>query len=129
MDLTYRDGMGKSVAVVYEGDSADRLTHIIRLEYESKLQIKNINLQLIDQPDFLNFPKNHLDYRNEVGMSLTLEEAHALARPYTLSPLQQELMSWYHRLYHLPLRILFRLASMGFMIKKLPECRNKPPLF
>ena len=37
-------------------------------------------------------------------------------------------MSWYRRIYHLPFRILFHLASMGFLPKRLLECRNKPPI-
>ena len=57
MELTYRDGEGKSVAVVYEGPSANSLTHTIRLEDRSKLQFHDSNLQLIDQPDLSNLPK------------------------------------------------------------------------
>ena len=37
-------------------------------------------------------------------------------------------MSWHHRLYHLPYRILFLLASIGNIPKRLLECRNKNPL-
>ena len=37
MDLKYLDGMGNSVAVVYEGASADIPTHTMRLEYGSKI--------------------------------------------------------------------------------------------
>ena len=110
MDLKYRDGEGKSVVVVYEGDSADSLAHTIILEYSSKLQIHNNNLQLIDQPDLSNFPKTPLDYRNEVGTGLTLQESQSLARPLTLSLLQQELTIWHHRLYHLPFCIISRLT-------------------
>ena len=71
MDLTYPDGMRKSVAVVYEGASDDILTHTICLEDGSNLQIHDRNLQLIYQPDFSNLPKNPLDYGNEVGTGLT----------------------------------------------------------
>ena len=64
MELTYCDGMGNSEAVVYEVASADILTHTIRIEDGSKLQIHDRKLQLIDQPDFSNLPKTSLDYRN-----------------------------------------------------------------
>ena len=37
-------------------------------------------------------------------------------------------MSWHHRLYHPPCRIIFRLASLSFLLKRLLECRNNPPL-
>ena len=78
MDLKYCDGKGNSVAGVYEGASSDILTHKIRLEDGSKLHIHDINLQLIDQPDFSNFPKTPMDYRNEVGTGLTLQDTQAL---------------------------------------------------
>ena len=78
MELKYCDGKGNSVAVVYEGASSDILTHKIRLEDRSKLHIHDINLQLIDQPDFSNFPKTPMDYRNEVGTGLTLQDTQAL---------------------------------------------------
>ena len=74
-------------------------------------------------------PNTPLDYRNEVVTGITLDEAQFLSRPRTLSPLQQEFMSWNHRLYHLTYRIIFRLASLRFLPKRLLECRNKPPLW
>ena len=73
-------------------------------------------------------PKNPLDYRKEVGTGIVLEEPQVLDRPITISPLQQELLSWHCQLYHLPYSTLFRLASIGFLPKQLIECRNKPPL-
>ena len=45
-----------------------------------------------------------------------------------LSPLQQELMSWHHCIYHLPLPILLCLAPMSLLSKWLLEWRNNPPL-
>ncbi|KAL7532041.1 hypothetical protein ACHAXR_004390 [Thalassiosira sp. AJA248-18] len=122
MDLVYRDGKGNNVTAVYEGASADGLTHTVHLENGTRVDVHDSNLQLLDQPDFANMPRTPLDYRNEVGHGLTLEEAQALARPRTLSPLQQELMSWHHRLYHLPFRIIFRFADIG---KKSGSIRTK----
>ena len=86
------------------------------------------NLQLLNQPDFANIPKNPLDYINKVGSGLTLPEAQALARSTALSPVQQESMSWHHRLYHLSFCHIFRLASLGILPKRLTECRAKPPM-
>ena len=128
MDLVYRDGKGNNVTAVYEGASADNLTHTVRLQDGTKLDVHDSNLQLLDQPDFSNIPKTPLDYRNEVGHGLSLEEAQTLARQRPLSPLQQELMSWHHRLYHLPFRTIFRLADLGILPKRFLECRNKKPL-
>ena len=128
MDLVYRDGKGSNLPAVYEGATADGLTHTIRLQNGSRIDVHDSNLQLIDQPDFANIPRTPLEYRNEVGQGLTLEEAQNLARPRTLSPLQQELMSWHHRLYHLPFRMIFRLSDVGILPKRFLECRNKQPL-
>ena len=86
----------RSETLVYEGASADGLLHTIRLEDNTKLSVYDSNLQLLDQPNFSNIPNTPLDYRNEVGTGLTLGEAQTLARPCTLSPLQQEFMSWNH---------------------------------
>ena len=128
MDLVYRDGKGNNVTAVYEGASTDGLTHTVRLENGKKIDVHDSNLQLLNQPDFANIPKTPLDYRNEVGNGISMQEAQALARPRTLSPLQQELMSWHHRLYHLPFRIMFRLADIGILPKRFLECRNKQPI-
>ena len=82
--------------VVYEGASTNGLLLTIRLEDNNNLSVYDSNIQLLDQPNFLNMPNTPLDYRNEVGTGPTLGEAQALAKPRTLSPLQQEFMSWYH---------------------------------
>ena len=97
MDLVYRDGKGNNVAAVYERASADELTHTVRLENGTRVDVHDSNLQLLNQPGFANIPQTPLDYRNEVGSGISLHEAQALARPRTRSPLQQELMSWHHR--------------------------------
>ena len=119
MELMYRDGQGKNLPVVYEGENSDGLLHSALIEDGSKITVHESNLQLLDQPDFSNLPKTPLGYKNEVGTGLSLEEAQALARPQTISPLHQELMSWHHRLYHLPSPNLFRLAQLGLLPKRL----------
>ena len=128
MNLLYCCSNKESEIVVYKGASADSLLHAIRLENNTKLSVYDSNLQLLDQPNFSNMPNTPLDYRNEVGSGITLGELQSLARLRTLSPLQQELMSWHHQLYHLLYRILLLLASLSFLPKRLHKCRNKPPL-
>ena len=122
MKLLYCCGNKVNETVVYEGASAYGILHTIRLKYSTKLSVYDNNLQLLDQTSFSNIPNNPLDYRNRVGTGLTLDEGLALARPRTLSPLQQEFMSWNHRLYHLPYHIIFWLASLSFLPRRLLEC-------
>ena len=128
MELTYNDGQGESRAVAYEGASSDGKSHTVLTKDSSKFVVHDSNLQLLNQPYFANIPKTPLDYKKEVGTGLPLPEAQALARPTALSPVQQELMSWHHRLYHLPFRHIFRLAILGILPKRLLECRAKPPM-
>ena len=73
--------------LVYKGASADGLLQNICLKDNTKLSVYDINLKLLDQPSFSNMPNTPLEYRNEVGTGITLDEAQALARPRTLSPL------------------------------------------
>ena len=89
MNMLYCCGNEENEILVYEGAIADGLLHTIRLKDNTKLSFYESNLQLLDQPSFSNMPNTPLDYRNEVGTGLTLDEAQALARPPTLSPPQQ----------------------------------------
>ena len=126
--IWYNDGKGNRSMAVYEGADASGTLHTVRLQDGSRLNVNQAHIQLLEQPDFSNIPKTPLDYRNEVGTGLSLEEAQALATPQVLSPLQQEFMSWHHCLYHLPYHMIFCLAKLGILPKRLLECRNKPPL-
>jgi len=128
MSLVYKDGEGNNEAVVYEGASPDGMTHTIRKKDGTKIAVHDSNLQFLLQPDLSNLPSTPLDYCKEVGKGLSLEEAQRLARPRTLSPLQQELMSWHHRLYHLPFNTILMLADRGHLPKRLTQCRNTLPL-
>ena len=62
----------------------------------------------------------------EVGLSK--EEDQRLAYPRTLSPAQQELLSWHHCLYHLSFELLFQLAKWKILPQSVLACENKPPL-
>ena len=95
MELTYNDGQGEIREIAYEGARADGKSHTVRTKDGSKFVVHDSNLQLLNQPGFANIPKPSLDYRNKVGTGLKLPEAHALARPTSLSPVQQELMIWH----------------------------------
>jgi hypothetical protein len=73
-------------------------------------------------------PSTPLEYQQEVGTSLTWKEAQDLAYPRVLSPSQQELLSWHHRLYHLPFKHLFQLAQYKLLPKLILTCEAKPSL-
>ena len=109
MNLVYKYGQGGNEAVLYERARADGLVHKIRNKYGSEIMIHDSNLHLLDQTDLLNITSTPIDYRKEVGKGLS----------YPLYPLQKELTSWHHRLYHLPFNNIFLLARDSRLLKKL----------
>jgi hypothetical protein len=88
--------------MVYEGATPDGLCHTLCRDDGSKVVTPPSHVHFLEQPDFSNILSTPLDYRNEVGIGITKEEAQELAYPCILSPSQQELLSWHHCLYQLP---------------------------
>ncbi len=128
MSLSYNDGCGNSEVVVYEGVLPDGLTHTVRRQDGTRLQVHDAHLRLTLQADFSNIPKTPLDYCKEAGKGISKEEAETLARPRILTPIQQDLMDWHHRLYHLSFPKIFRLAEKGHLPSRLLDCKGKHPL-
>ena len=77
--------------------------------------------------DLTSLPSTPLDYCQEVRKSLSVEEAARLAYPSVLTSLQQELLSWHFRPYHLPFWQIFALCEAGYLPKRLLKCKSKPP--
>ena len=114
--------------VVYEGASPDRMSHKICQHDGTRLTVHDSYLHLKLQHDLSNILSTPLAFRNEVDVGISKEEAQALARPQILTPIQQELMDWHHRLYHLSLPKIFRLAELGHLPKSLLNCKKNAPL-
>lgn len=71
------------------------------------------HIQDMNQADLTNVPTTPLEYCQEIGKGLTKEEVQSLVYPRVLSSLQQEFMSWHHRLYHLPFNRMSLFAKNG----------------
>jgi hypothetical protein len=127
-DVLFHDGQGLQETVVYEGATPDGRWHTIRRSDGSKMVVPDCHLRLFGQPDFSNVPSTPLDYRKEVGIGITQQEAQELAYPRILSPAQQELLSWHNRLCHLPFSRLFQLARWKVLPTAILQCEAKPPL-
>jgi hypothetical protein len=112
MSLSYYDGQGNAETVVYKGVMANDLTHTIRRADGTRLQVHDAYLRLKLQADLSNIPKTPYDYCKEVGTGISKADAEASACPRILTPLQQELMDWHHRLYHLSFPKIFQLAKL-----------------
>jgi hypothetical protein len=128
MSPTFLDGAGKEEMVVYKGVMSDGLTHTVRWHDGTRLNVHNAHLCLKLHADLSNIPRTPLNYCRKVGRGISKGEAEALARPQILTALQQELMDWHHRLYHLSSSKLFRLAEMGYLPKNLLKCKGSLPL-
>jgi hypothetical protein len=128
MSLSYYDGEGNAETVVYKGVMSDSLIHTIRRADDTRLQVHDAYLRLKLQADLSNIPKTPYDYCKEVGTGLSKDEAKALACPQILTPLQQELMDWHHRLYHLSFPKIFCLAERRHLLRRLLDCKDALPL-
>jgi hypothetical protein len=62
-----------------------------------------------------------------VGKVISKEEAEALACPRILSPVQQELMDWNHRLYHLSFLKIFVSPKKGICRRVYLNARVRYP--
>ena len=128
MSLSYYDGKGMVETVVYKGASPDSMSHTIRQHDGTCLTVNDLYIRLKLQTELSNTPSTPLAFRNEVDVGLSKEEAQSLVRPRILTAIQQELMDWHHRLYHLYFPKIFRLAELGRFPKRLLECKKNNPL-
>lgn len=128
MNLVYNDGKGSCESVVYEGAAPSGTQHVVRRKDGSKIFVYDVHLSFQSQANLTNLPSTPLDYCKEVRESLSKEEATKLAYPRRLSPLQQELLSWHFRLYHLPFWRIFELCEAGYLPKRLLKCKESKPL-
>jgi hypothetical protein len=128
MSLSYFDGGGNAETVVYKGVMSDGLTHTIRRADGTCLQVHDAYLRLKLQAYLSNFPKTPYDYCKEVGTGISKDEAKELAHLQILTPLQQELMDWNHRLYHILFPKIFALAKQRHLPQSLLDCKDALPL-
>ena len=127
-DILYTDDVGNQERVVYKGATPDGQWHTLRKKDTLKIVSPSSNVKFLEQPDFGNLPSTPLDYCREVSVRISKEEAQQLAYPRTISPAQQELLSWHYRLYHLLFPRLFQLAKWKILPKSILACEHKPPL-
>jgi hypothetical protein len=66
----------------------------------SQSHFDHSHLSLINQIGLENVPRMPHDYCQEVGISISQEQAQQLACPRALTPQQHELMNWCHCTCH-----------------------------
>lgn len=87
MSLIHDDGHGNLESVVYAGLSPTGTQHVVRKGDGSDIFVYSSNLRFLSQATLASLPSTPLDYQNEVGVSVTQEEARKLAYPKVLTPL------------------------------------------
>ena len=95
--------------VLYEGASANGMLQTIKNGFRP--YVHQVHIQLKGQPDSSIIPETPLDLKNEFGKGITTDEAQNLAQSWSLSPLQQVLMSQHHRPCYLPFHLIFELIE------------------
>ena len=129
-DVYYKSGDGENKVAKYlatrENEGAE--THLIRFEDGRETTTTSSHIQFLEQPDLTNIPVDPESYTDEVQEGLTSEQIQEIARPTTLSPLQQELLFWHNRLGHLPFHRLIKLAQQGIIPRRLAALKDKPPV-
>ena len=129
-NLLYNRMVGKELksdSVIYEGVDASGKNHLIRFKDGDRRAVHDSTLVAELQPSFNNIPSSPMDFQREIGLGVSQQEAQELARPQQLTPIQQELLGWHHRLYHMDFKHLFRLARFGVLPKSLLQCEKAPP--
>lgn len=103
-DIYYKQGDGNNHQGRYIKSISNNgaMLHEIRLETGDTITTSAAHLSHLDQPDVTNIPIDIPTYCKEVEKGLTKEDVEAIARPQTLSPLQQEFLHRHYRSYHLP---------------------------
>ena len=80
-----------------------------------------------NNPDIGWIPSLISEFRSTAD-TLSDEELKKIASPVPLSPLQQEFLSMYHKLFHLPSTHMLRLAKFGILPKHFLKFKNDLPL-
>ena len=84
-------------------------------------------LNYIENPDIASIPQTSEQYCRECETVKPGEIAHIL-NPTSLSPLQEEMMSYHYRLHHLPFPKMITLAELGRIPKRLAQLRGCTPI-
>jgi hypothetical protein len=121
MKLRINDGHGtKDIVTFLEIDFIDRmqLKCNIRLSDDSTKLVDPKMLNFIENPNIAIIPQTSEEYcRDAVHLNPSYLE-HIL-KPVTLSPLQEEMLSYHYCLHHEPFPKMITLAENGEILKHL----------
>ncbi len=120
MKLTFNNGNGTQDIITFIGVdfiNGMQLKCNIRLLDDSTKLVDPEMLDFIENPDIPIILQTLEEYCRDATNLKPLDLEHIL-KPITLSPLQEEMLSYHYRLHHEPFPKLITLAEKG----KIPKC-------
>ncbi len=130
MKLRYNNGNGMRNVVQFLGvDFIDgmQLKCNIRLSNDSTKLVDPKTLDFIENPDIAIIPQTSEEYCRDAANLKPSDLGHIL-KPVTLSPLQEEILSYHYRLHHEPFPKLIILAEKGEIPKCLASLKGRCPI-
>jgi hypothetical protein len=127
MKLKYNNGNGTRDIVTFLGvDFVDgmQLKCNIRLSDDSTKLVDPEMLNFIENPDVAVIPQTSEEYCRDAANLNPLDLEHIL-KPVTLSPFQEEMLSYHYRLHHEPFPKLITLAEKGEIPKRLASLKGR----
>ena len=130
MDVYYKSGDGNNQEAKYPKHTVSNGVefHSVKLSTGKTVKTNASHLQLLEQPDLTNIPTDIDTYCKEVKTGVTEEDIKQMARPQSLTPLQQELVFWHNQLYHLTFHHLISMSRLCIIPKHLAKCINHIPI-
>ena len=130
MKLRYNDGNGTRDVVQFLGvDFVDgmQLKCNVRFSNDSTKLVDPEMLGFIKNPDIAVIPRTSEEYCKDATNLQPLDLEHIL-KPITLSPLQEEMLSYHYRLHHKPFLKLIVLAEKHEIPKRLALLKGGCPI-
>ena len=84
-------------------------------------------LHFLENPDIASIPQTSNDYCKECEV-VSKEDLKGILEPQSLSPLQEEMMSYHLKLHHLPFPKLIELAEREKIPKRLATLKGRTPV-
>ena len=130
MHLRCNDGKDTQDIVKFLGaDFVDdmQIKCSVRLLDDMVILVDSETLNFIKNPDVESIPQTTDDYSHD-SVNLLQSELQALTSPMSLSPLQEEMLSYHHRFHHKPFPKLIVMAEKGDIPKHLAYLKGRCPL-
>jgi hypothetical protein len=130
MKLRYNDGNGTRNVVQFLGVdfiNGMQLKCNIRLSNDSTKLVDPETLDFIENPDIAIIPQTSEEYCRDAA-NLKPSDLEPILKPVTLSPLQEEMLSYHYWLHHEPFPKLIMLAEKGEIPKRLALLKGRCPI-